>query len=119
VDVERARRSTAYFENCTYSSAEFLSKKSLNFAQNLENKGPAIFLPRRSMVLKVVTGKIFKTLGLARGLDWLPTLPDNSKAADEGFRLRLVGRTQQLAYVVNTMAKSCDLVRLSKNAVIL
>jgi hypothetical protein len=36
-----------------------LSKKSLNSAQNLENKGPDFFLPCRSMVLKVVTGKIF------------------------------------------------------------
>jgi hypothetical protein len=42
---------------------------------------------------------------------------DHSNAPDEGFRLRLVSRTQQLAYVVNTMAKSCALVRLSKNAV--
>ena len=47
------------------------------------------------------------------------TLPDSSKAPDEGFRLRLVGRTQQLTYVVNTMAKSCALVTLSKNVVIL
>jgi len=44
---------------------------------------------------------------------------DNSKAPDEGFRLRVVGRTQRLAYVVNTMAKSCAPVRLSKNSVIL
>jgi hypothetical protein len=47
------------FADCTYSGAEFLSKKSLNSAQNLENKGPDFFLPCRSMVLKVVTGKIF------------------------------------------------------------
>jgi hypothetical protein len=43
-----------------------------------------------------------------------PTLSDNSNAPDEEFRLRLVGRTQQLV-----MAKSCALVRLSKNEVIL
>jgi hypothetical protein len=47
------------FGNCTYSGAEFLSKKSLDFAQNLENKGPKKILPCRSMVLKAVTGKIF------------------------------------------------------------
>jgi hypothetical protein len=47
------------FENCTYSGAGFLSKKSLNSAQNPENKGPGKILPCRSMVLKVVTGKIF------------------------------------------------------------
>jgi hypothetical protein len=47
------------FPDCTYSGAGFLSKKTLNSAQNLENKGPGKILPRRSMVLKVVTGKIF------------------------------------------------------------
>jgi hypothetical protein len=39
-------------------------KKTLRSAQNLENKGLEIFLPPRSMVLKGVTGKIFKTLEL-------------------------------------------------------
>jgi hypothetical protein len=43
---------------CTYYGARFLSKKTLISAQNLENKGSKIFLPPRSMVLKVVTGKI-------------------------------------------------------------
>ena len=47
------------FKNCTYSGANFHQKKSLDSAQNLENKGPGFFLPCRSMVLKVVTGKIF------------------------------------------------------------
>jgi hypothetical protein len=42
-------------------------KKTLSLAQNLENKEPEFFLPPGSMVLKVVTGKIFKTLELARG----------------------------------------------------
>ena len=37
------------------------SKKNSHPPQNLENKGPEIFLPRRSMVLKVVTGKILET----------------------------------------------------------
>jgi len=41
-------------------------------------------------------------------------LLDNSKTPGEGFRLRLVGRAQQLE-----MAESCALVRLSKNVVIL
>ena len=48
---------------CTHSGAAFPSKKSPSSAQNLENKGSEFFLPSRSMVLKVVTGKIFKTLG--------------------------------------------------------
>ena len=39
-------------------------KKTLVSAQNLENKGPEIFLPPRSMVLKVVRGKILETLEL-------------------------------------------------------
>ena len=33
-------------------------------AQNLENKGSEFFLPPRSMVLKVVRGKILETLKL-------------------------------------------------------
>src|SRR5271167_2524968 len=40
------------------------NKKTLVSAQNLENKGPEIFLPPRSMVLKVVRGKILETLEL-------------------------------------------------------
>ena len=51
---------------CTYSGAVFTSKKTLNFPQNLENKEPGFFLPRRSMVLKVVRGKILETLELSR-----------------------------------------------------
>jgi len=49
-----------------YSRFGLLSvqKKTLDSAQNLENKRPEIFLPSRSMVLKVVTGKIQKTLKL-------------------------------------------------------
>src|SRR5580704_15559678 len=39
-------------------------KKTLVLAQNLENKGPEILLPPRSMVLKVVRGKILETLEL-------------------------------------------------------
>jgi hypothetical protein len=39
-------------------------KKTLIFSQNLENKGPEIFPPARSMVLKVVRGKILETLEL-------------------------------------------------------
>ena len=34
------------------------TEKTLASRQNLENKGPKIFLPRRSMVLKVVAGKL-------------------------------------------------------------
>jgi hypothetical protein len=40
------------------------NKKSVDTAQNLENKRPEIFLPARSMVLKVVRGKILETLEL-------------------------------------------------------
>jgi hypothetical protein len=58
VDVERPCPSTAHFEDCTYSGAEFPSKKTLDSVQNLENKGPVKILPCRSMVFKVVTGKI-------------------------------------------------------------
>ncbi len=43
-------------------------KKTLNSAQNLENKRSEIFLPARSMVLKEVRGKILETLELA----WCP-----------------------------------------------
>jgi hypothetical protein len=41
------------------------NKKSVDTAQNIENKRPEIFLPRRSMVLKVVRGKILEKLELA------------------------------------------------------
>ena len=41
-------------------------KRSLVSAQNLENKRSEIFLPPRSMVLKVVRGKILETLELRR-----------------------------------------------------
>ena len=49
---------------CTHSGAVSPSKNSLSFAQNLENKGPEFFLPPRSMVLKVLAGKILETLKL-------------------------------------------------------
>jgi hypothetical protein len=42
------------------------NKKTLDPSQNLENKGSEIFLPPRSMVLKVVRGKILETLELSR-----------------------------------------------------
>ena len=51
--------------DCTYYGAEKPSKKTLVFAQNLENKRSEIFRPARSMVLKVVRGKILETLELA------------------------------------------------------
>jgi hypothetical protein len=35
------------------------AKKTLSTVQNMENKGSEFFLPCRSMVLKLVTGKIF------------------------------------------------------------
>jgi len=40
-------------------------KKTLISSQNLENKRLEFFLPARSMVLKVVTGKILETWELA------------------------------------------------------
>jgi hypothetical protein len=46
------------------SCAYWSNKKSVDTAQNLENKRPKTFLPRRSMVLKVVRGKILETLEL-------------------------------------------------------
>jgi hypothetical protein len=48
----------------TYPGACWSNKKSVDTAQNLENKRPEIFLPARSMVLKVVRGKILETLEL-------------------------------------------------------
>jgi hypothetical protein len=51
----------------------WLKIKSSILAQNLENKGPEFFLPSRSMVLKVVRGKILETLELLRfsaACDW-------------------------------------------------
>jgi hypothetical protein len=42
------------------------NKRTLDPAQNIENKGQDIFLPPRSMVLKVVRGKILETLELSR-----------------------------------------------------
>ena len=54
-------------------------KKTLSSAQNIENKGSEFFLPSRSMVLKVVTGKIFKTLGLSWSFDI--RLPDGGRGA--------------------------------------
>jgi hypothetical protein len=47
-------------------------KKTLDTAQNLENKQSGIFLPAKSMVLKVVTGKILETLELW----WFIGIPD-------------------------------------------
>jgi hypothetical protein len=55
-------------ESCTYYGAENTSKKTLVFAQNIENKGLEIFPPPGSMVLKVVRGKILETLELTRFL---------------------------------------------------
>jgi hypothetical protein len=60
-------------------------KKTLIFAQNLENKGPEIFPPARSMVLKVVRGKILVTLEL-RGS---PT------ARGTVFELQITGATMR------------------------
>src|SRR5579863_6200388 len=49
---------------CTNHGAENTSKKTLDSVQNIENKRSEIFLPPRSMVLKVVRGKILETLEL-------------------------------------------------------
>jgi hypothetical protein len=46
-------------------------KKTLVSAQNIENKGPEISPPPRSMVLKVLRGKILETLELSRFLSTL------------------------------------------------
>ena len=63
-DARDVQRAHPHFV-CTHFGAEVPSKKTLSSAQNIENKGSDFFLPSRSMVLKVVTGKIFKTLGLS------------------------------------------------------
>src|SRR5271165_6203582 len=52
------------------SIARTASKKTLYSAQNLENKRSEFFLPSRSMVLKVVTGKILETWELR----WIPAV---------------------------------------------
>ncbi len=52
------------YGDCTCFGAQFPRKKTLKFTQNPENKGSIFFSPSRSMVLKVVTGKIFNTLEL-------------------------------------------------------
>jgi len=111
--------STTYFEDCTYSGAEFHSKKSLISAQNIENKGPEFFLPPRSMVLKVVRGKIFKTLGLARLWGRLRLGSGQQQSAGRRFSPSSGWSDSAVDVLVNTMAKSGALVRLSKNAVIL
>jgi hypothetical protein len=85
------------------------SKKTLILAQNIENKGSEFFLPARSMVLKVVRGKIFKTLELACLSGRFAYALDDGKAPDEGFRLRLVGRTRQLAMA--KMLRPCQVVK--------
>jgi hypothetical protein len=59
-----ADRFSAIGLHCTDFGAENTSKKSLDSAQNPENKGPEILRPPRSMVLKVVRGKILETLEL-------------------------------------------------------
>ena len=58
-------------------------KKTLIFLQNLENKGSEFFLPRRSMVLKVVRGKILETLELA----WFPAARSSILAPGAGGAL--------------------------------
>jgi hypothetical protein len=72
-DADRFLRASS----CTLYGAEFPSKKLSLLRQNLENKGPEIFLPLRSMVLKGVRGKILETLELyrasrARGFEAAP-----------------------------------------------
>jgi hypothetical protein len=49
----------------TFLVRDLAEKKSSILAQNLENKGSGFFVPLRSMVLKVVAGKILETLELA------------------------------------------------------
>jgi len=51
---------------CTLFGADYSSQKHSVLAQNLENKGVDFFLPPRSMVLKVVRGKILEIWELAR-----------------------------------------------------
>ena len=96
--------------HCTHSGARFPSKKTLISAQNLENKRLEFFLPARSMVLKVVTGKIFKTWELSR----------HPSAGSSAMELRmncLVPKTlafTRMGGAETTASRSCALVKLSK-----
>src|SRR5208283_4137190 len=64
--MQRGRQSSVC-EGCSRPTADApilvqnsAQKKTALSAQNIENKRSGFFLPRRSMVLKVVTGKILK-----------------------------------------------------------
>ncbi len=76
--------------------------------QNLENKGLEFFLPSRSMVLKVVTGKIFKTLELWRLLAACDSILERDKELGEGFAFAFAVGLRPL--------ESPLIVGLSKNA---
>ena len=94
---------------CTYFGATFRSKKTLVLAQNLENKGPEIFLPSRSMVLKVVTGKILETWELSLCLVACGSVSGTSEDGGRGFRLRRDWSDSQLGWF-----KAAPTVGLSK-----
>src|SRR5271169_335124 len=77
---------------CTLSGAVFPSKKTLNSPQNLENKGSEFLVPPRSMVLKVVRGKIFETLELRDGVLREVRFLKRRVNLGDGFALTIIAR---------------------------
>jgi hypothetical protein len=63
-------------------------KKTLVSTQNPENKGSEFFLPARSMVLKVVTGKILETLELQDSPSKLRSCVSCQVVKDQGLSCR-------------------------------
>jgi hypothetical protein len=115
--TKRGRKSRSCRRNVAFRSGapflvQYFLKKTLSSAQNLENKRLGFFLPRRSMVLKVVTGKIFKRLELWRllalpcdsvvehGKAWTKVLPSplRSDSAICIVRLCRVVKERRLPY---------------------
>jgi hypothetical protein len=89
----------------------FPQKKTLNFPQNLENKELDFFSSCRSMVLKVVTGKILETLELRYSPAAYGSVPEQ-QAGKKAFAFAAQDcRTQPLV-----LAARCAHVELSKNA---
>ena len=88
--------------NCPIFGATSPSKKTLVFAQNLENKGPEIFLPPRSMVLKVVRGKILETLELR----WFPAARSSvlgtALGAAKAIVSAMIGRPEPFGVVLTS-----------------
>jgi len=99
---------------CTYYGAEFTSKKTLISAQNPENKGPAFFLPPRSMVLKVVTAKSWKH-GSYRDDRCLPGFRlETAITLARGIYLSMIGGPPASSAETNCSGCQIVVVRLSR-----